>query len=446
MYIRELTIEPKKLKGAVRIPPSKSMAHRAVICAALSNGISVIDNIDYSDDIIATIEGMKALGAEVIQEGRKLIINGENIFKKNGGVVDCNESGSTLRFLVPLSIAKGNNIKFVGRGNLGKRPLKTYYDIFDKQGIAYSCEDGVLDLSINGELKGGEFPVEGNISSQFISGLLFTLPLLKEDSKVIITTNLESKGYIDLTLSMMKKFGIEIENKDYKEFIIKGNQEYQATNYKVEGDYSQAAFYLCAGALGNDVVCNDLEEGSLQGDKECIDILKRMGAIFLKEFRVTQDYHKYEGVEDERFTHENKFILGLGFGSEELRGTVIDASQCPDIIPVVTVVAALSNGETRIINGERLRIKECDRLHAICTELNKLGANITELEDGLIIKGVKELKGGNVDSHSDHRIAMSLAIASTRCVEDVILRDPECVKKSYPHFWDDFKMLGGQIR
>lgn len=446
MYMRELTIEPKKLSGAVKIPPSKSMAHRAVICAALSDGTSVIDNIDYSDDIIATIDGMKALGAEVIQEGRKLIINGENTFKKTGGIVDCNESGSTLRFLVPLSIAKGNEIKFTGRGNLGKRPLNTYYDIFDKQGIEYNYTEGVLNLEIKGELKGGEFPIEGNISSQFISGLLFTLPLLKEDSKVVITTKLESKGYIDLTLSMMEKFGIVIENNDYKEFIIRGNQTYKATNYKVEGDFSQAAFYLCAGALGNDVVCNDLDEESLQGDKECISILKRMGAVFLKEFKVTKDYSKYESDNSERFTHENKFDAGLGFGKEELRGTVIDASQCPDIIPVVTVVAALSKGETRIINGERLRIKECDRLNAICTELNKLGADITELEDGLIINGVKTLTGGKVSSHSDHRIAMSLAIASTRCIDDIILEDPDCVKKSYPHFWDDFKMLGGKIR
>lgn len=194
-------------------------------------------------------------------------------------------------------------------------------------------------------------------------------------------------------------------------------------NYKVEGDYSQAAFYFSAGALGSEINCLDLDLSSYQGDKECIEILEGMGA---------------------RFIENQEESLSIIHG--DLNGTIIDASQCPDIIPVLTVVAALSKGETRIINGERLRIKECDRLNAICTELNKLGADIKELKDGLIIKGVKDLIGGEVYSHKDHRIAMSLAIASTRCKEEVIIREPYCVKKSYPGFWEDFKSLGGILR
>lgn len=422
--MKKVIITPSKLKGSVKIPPSKSMAHRAIICASLSKGESVISNIDFSEDIIATMEGMKSLGANIKVEKDKLIINGENILKdSNYKVIDCNESGSTLRFLVPISLIKDNKVNFIGRGNLGKRPLKTYYEIFEEQEIKYSYEEEKLDLNIEGSLKGGEFKVKGNISSQFISGLLFTLPLLKEDSKIIITTELESKGYIDLTLDMIEKFGVTIKNNNYREFLIKGNQSYKPMNYKVEGDYSQAAFYFSAGALGSEINCLDLDLSSYQGDKECIEILEEMGA---------------------RLIGNKEESLSIIHGN--LNGTIIDASQCPDIIPVLTVVAALSKGETRVINGERLRIKECDRLNAICTELNKLGADIKELKDGLIINGVKELIGGEVYSHKDHRIAMSLAIASTRCKGDVIIREPDCVKKSYPGFWEDFKSLGGILR
>ncbi len=422
--MKKVIITPSKLKGSVKIPPSKSMAHRAIICASLSKGKSVISNIDFSEDIIATMEGIKALGANIKVEKDKLIINGENILKdSNYKVIDCNESGSTLRFLVPISLIKDNKVNFIGRGNLGKRPLKTYYEIFDEQEIKYSYEEEKLDLNIEGSLKGGEFKVKGNISSQFISGLLFTLPLLKEDSKIIITTELESKGYIDLTLEMIEKFGVTIKNNNYREFLIEGNQSYKPMNYKVEGDYSQAAFYFSAGALASKINCLDLDLSSYQGDKECIEILERIGAKLIK--------NKGESL---------SIIHG------DLNGTIIDASQCPDIIPVLTVVAALSKGETRIINGERLRIKECDRLNAICTELNKLGADIKELKDGLIINGVQELIGGEVYSHKDHRIAMSLAIASTRCKEEVIISEPDCVKKSYPGFWEDFKSLGGILK
>ena len=438
----EVTIIPKKLSGSLKIPPSKSMAHRAVICAGLSKGTSVIENIEYSDDIIATINAMKALGVDIIEEKDRLIISGPNIFNSNKRVIDCNESGSTLRFLMPIALVKDGESRFLGKGNLGKRPLKTYYDIFNKQGIDYSYEEGILNTFVKGELKADEFRVEGNISSQFISGLLFALPLLEGDSKIVITTNLESKGYIDLTLSMLSKFGIEVENLDYKEFRIKGNQSYKAFNYRVEGDYSQGAFFFVAGALGNDVVCYDLDEESKQGDKEVLDILKNMGSTLIKEVKVDKKEKDNKNLIDKK----ELMKMALGFASENLKATIIDASQCPDIIPVMAVVASLAKGETRVINGERLRIKECDRLNAISTELKTLGANIEETEDGLIINGVESLKGGKVSSHDDHRIAMSLAIASTVCTEKVIIDNGDCVKKSYPNFWEDFKSLGGEIK
>lgn len=422
----DLKIYPSKLKGEVKIPPSKSMAHRAIICAALSDGLCIIENIDYSDDIIATIDAMNSLGARIVKHKDYIEVigaYGSGEKAKESRIIDCNESGSTLRFLVPISLLFKGSSKFIGRGNLGKRPLTTYYNIFERQGIEYSYEEGNLNLVINGELKPGTFEVEGNVSSQFITGLLFTLPLLKQDSKIVITTEMESKGYIDLTLRAMSDFGVKIINNNYREFIIKGNQKYNARNYRVEGDYSQAAFFLCADSLGNDVLCKDLNLNSLQGDKEVIDILERMNVIF------------------------NANDVGVkGITNGELISTVIDGSQCPDIIPVLTSVAALTKGTTEIINAGRLRIKECDRLAAVTSELNKLGAKIIEKEDGLVVTGVEKLQGGvEVWSHKDHRIAMTLSIASTRCEEPIVIKDYECIAKSYPNFFEDFKALGGNV-
>ena len=422
----DLKVYPSILEGEVKIPPSKSMAHRAIICAALSHGFCKIENIDYSDDIIATIDAMNSLGAKIVKYKDYIEVTGaygNSADIEDIRVIDCNESGSTLRFLVPISLLfKGKN-KFIGRGNLGKRPLTTYYNIFEKQDITYSYEEGKLNLIVSGELKPGIFEIEGNVSSQFITGILFTLPLLNDDSKIIITTEMESKGYIDLTLRAMSDFGIEVINNDYKEFIIKGNQRYKARNYRVEGDYSQAAFFLCADSLGNNVLCKDLDLNSLQGDKEVIDILERMNVIF------------------------NASAIGVkGTTSGQLVSTIIDGSQCPDIIPVLTAVAALTKGKTEIINAGRLRIKECDRLAAVTSELNKLGAKIVEQEDGLIVTGVEILKGNvEVWSHKDHRIAMTLAIASTKCEEPIVIKDYECIAKSYPNFFDDFVSLGGKI-
>ena len=424
--MNSLRLLKSRLNGTVKVPPSKSMSHRAIICAALGSGTSVIENIDYSDDINATIDAVVALGAVIDKDKNKLTISG--IYREDSIInpvraIDCNESGSTLRFIMPISLLFDGMTKFVGKGNLGKRPLDTYFDIFKEQGIKYHSVENDLNMIVKGVLQPGEFNLPGNISSQFITGLLFSLPLLDGDSKINISTRIESKGYIDLTLDCMKDFGIEIENKDYKEFIVKGNQKYISRNYRVEGDYSQAAFYLAADALGSNVTISDLKNNSLQGDKEVIDILERMGAKFIVD--------------------RNDIKCKV---EEELASTIIDASQCPDIIPVISLVATLAKGRTEIVNASRLRIKECDRLKAVATELNKLGAKIVEKENGLIIDGVDELKGGvQVWSWKDHRIAMTLAIASTRCKNPIELTDYDCVAKSYPGFFEDFKMLGGNV-
>ena len=423
-----IEIKPSPLKGEIRVPPSKSMSHRAIICSSLSQGVSIIDNIILSDDILASLEAMKSFGVEIgiseLDENGicKLTIVGRGKLKLTNNQIDCKESGSTLRFLIPMAGLLGERITYIGRGKLLERPLDTYYEIFEDQGISYINDNGKLPLSIEGELKPGTFRVKGNISSQFITGLLFVLPLLKGDSKIIITTDLESRGYVDLTLDMLKKFSIKVENKDYRKFYIRGNQKYKARNYRVEGDFSQSAFFIVAGLLGEEIICKGLNMDSLQGDKVILDIVRDMGG---------------------NIAMENNFIK---ISKSNTKAMTIDVAQCPDLVPILAVLGGLSKGRTRIINAQRLRIKESDRLKAIATELNKLGANIRELEDGLEIDGVEELEGGRVSSWNDHRIAMALAIASIKCKSPLIIENSGAVEKSYPNFWKDFVKLGGMIK
>lgn len=419
-------ITPGKLAGEIIVPPSKSLSHRAVIAAGLSKGTSVVDNIIFSEDITATCKAMEALGVSIIRQNNgdgtvKLTITGSENLHVKKDVIDCSESGSTIRFFIPIALTEQNNVTFTGRGKLVTRPLKEYYNIFEEQGIKYSTTEGALPLNVNGKLKAGNFKIAGDVSSQFITGLLFTLPLLEGDSEITITKNLESKGYVDLTLDVLNKFGVAVENDNYKVFRIKGNQNYKAHDYRVEGDFSQAAFWLAAGAVGGNISCSDLNPESLQGDKAILDIMKKMNSN-IKEA-------------------DGKIVSS----EAQTAASVIDGSECPDIIPVLSVLAAVSSGTTEIINAGRLRIKECDRLKAMATELTKLGADIEEKEDGLIIRGKAQLKGGEVDSWNDHRIAMSLAVASISCSEPVIIKNSGSVKKSYPTFWEDFKKLGGKL-
>ncbi len=429
-----IKIYPGKLQGTVRVPPSKSLAHRAIICGALGSGTSILQGMAESADIRATLKGMEVLGARTKKQGDRLQITGlgqrgvndrKPSEKDDTVCINCNESGSTLRFLIPLALTVRGAARFIGEGNLGKRPMAPYYEIFEKQGIRYqrgNPNEG-LDLSLHGNWQSGEFRLPGDVSSQFISGLLFALPLLEGDSKIIPTSTPESRSYIDMTLAVMRDFGVEAENRNYHEFLVPGRQRYQSRSYAVEGDYSQAAFFLAAGAMGSPVEVSGLSTDSLQGDRMVLSILEQMGA------RCT----------------EGKSGMMVVVGSDGLHSTIIDGAECPDIIPILAAAAALGRGTTEIINAGRLRFKECDRLEAVRTELCKMGARITEKPDGLVIEGVAQLEGGTrVWSHQDHRIAMMLAIAATRCRQPIILDDPECVKKSYPDFWCDYRHLGGQ--
>ena len=421
-----LRIEPTSLTGTIRVPSSKSLGHRDLICAALAQGKSLVEQVSVSKDILATCECLRRLGALIspLEEdgGRTgFAVEGTRPHQVSS-LLDCGESGSTLRFLIPLAALSGEKFTFTGSGKLGSRPLDPYETIFREQGLVFE-KGGINEnfpLVVQGPLKPGHFTLPGDVSSQFISGLLFALPLLPGDSTLEITGKLESQSYIALTLSALQKYGITIEHKDFRTYEIPGKQQYQPRTGAVEGDYSQAAFWLTAGMVGRSIGLLGMSPDSLQGDKAIIPILQRMGGQVV-----------FEGD-----TLMSRPATSLG--------TTIDAADCPDIIPVLTVAAALSEGHTEIIHAERLRLKECDRLKAMTTELNKLGARITERPDGLSIDGVEEFNGGIVDCWNDHRIAMSLAVASIQCREPLTLVGAECVAKSYPEFWQDFKTLGGQ--
>lgn len=425
----KVKIKPSILSGEIVIQPSKSYSHRAIISAALAKGKknSKINNLKFSVDIETTVKIMENWGAKITKKesGLEIIGNDGKIVPKNN-YIQCNESGSTIRFLIPVALTSKNELIFDGKGKLIDRPLDSYYKIFDKQEIKYETSEGKLPLKVNGKLKAGNYEIDGNVSSQFITGLLYALPLLDGDSTIVINKNLESKGYVDLTLEILKLSGIKIKNNDYKSFEIKGNQEYKSFDYTVEGDYSQVAFWIVAGIISankdNEIKCLHLNKYSLQGDKAIIEIVQKMGA-------------KLEIFDDYVIVKPSK-----------TKGTIIDVSQCPDIAPILTVLGALSEGETKIINAERLRIKESDRIISIKTELNKLGAKIEEIGDSLVIQGVDIFEGGvEVSAWNDHRIAMSLAVASIRCKNKIVIDEAESVKKSYPHFWDDFEKMGGQI-
>ena len=410
-------IKADKLAGEVSPPPSKSILHRYIIASSLAKGISKIENISFSDDIIATIEAMKKLGAKIEKKDNYLLINGSKTFDKeylnNNSEIDCNESGSTLRFLFSLSIIKENRVLFKGKGKLFKRPLSPYFENFDKYQIKYSYVNE-NEILLDGVLKSGKYQIDGNISSQFITGLLFSLPLLNGNSKIRIKGKLESSSYIDITLDCLSKFGVKIINNSYQEFIIEGNQTYKSGNYKVEADYSQVAFFLVANSIGSNIKINGLNTNSLQGDKKIVDFISQIN----------------------NWNKEEKLIL--------------DGSETPDIIPILSLKACTSKKEIEIVNIARLRIKESDRLSATVQELSKLGFDLLEKEDSILINSRKDFNKINsspvyLSSHSDHRIAMTIAIASTCYEDEIILGNLDCVKKSYPNFWEVFLSLGGKI-
>lgn len=401
----DIKITPNILSGKVSVPPSKSVAHRMIIAAALTDGTSTISNIFPSVDITATMDCMKALGAKISFSGDTAVIEGIKKVPEKA-VLNCRESGSTLRFLIPVACALGVNAEFIGSGKLPQRPLTTLLNELPKHGASFVLPNNGenLPLIVNGELAGGRFYADGNVSSQFITGLLFALPLLDGDSEIILTSPLQSKPYVDITIGVLRDFGCEI-NETENGYFVKGNQRFKPFSGAVEGDFSQAAFFYTANTLGSSIEICGLNENSLQGDKKIAEICKSVA------------------------------VNGSAFE--------LDCSDIPDLVPILSVLGCFCKGKSRITNAARLRIKECDRLAAMEDCLNKIGGKVKALPDGLEIDGVGSLKGGEVECFNDHRIAMSMAIAATKCENPLILRGAECVSKSFPNFFEVYKSLGG---
>ena len=414
----DLTVIPSRLQGEVAPPASKSMAHRALIAAALTGrGTSILHNLASSRDIQATCRCLTALGARIDDLGGDTVrvaqgLGAAIVEAGSAPILDCGESGSTLRFLIPVALLVNGKAAFTGHGRLMERPLKPYEDLFREKGISWKLENGVL--TVDGgrghdglALDPGEYRLPGNVSSQFITGLLFALPLLEGDSDLVLTTPLESRGYVELTLDVLRQFGIRVEERE-NGFHVPGNQSYQSREFTVEADWSQAAFWYAANFAGGQMDIQGLNMDSRQGDKE-----------------IALDYWKRARP-----------------GDAEL-----DVSQCPDLVPPLAAMAAVRAGTTHFTHAARLRMKESDRLSSVSAALRALGARVEEGEDSLTIHGLDPLPGGGtVDCCNDHRIAMMAAVSAAFCREPVELLGAECVAKSYPSFWEEFVRLGGRIR
>lgn len=415
------TIHPGITKGKVKIPPSKSMSHRAIICAALAKGKSRIENVAYSKDILITIEGMRALGATIITHDDFVEIEGiQDFHHLKYNTIDCGESGSTLRFFIPIFSLCEEIIQFNGSQRLMERPQKAYQDIFANRGLSFIQEDGKIEIS--GALSSGEYILDGNVSSQFISGLLFILPLLEGHSTIHIKPPFESRSYVDLTLQMLAYFGVHAHFTDEHTIDIPGKQSYHNVCYSIEGDYSQLAFFAVLAALNSDLKITGVNHDSLQGDKEIIEILRNAG---VKIEEILQGYHVFKS---------------------DVKGSKIDLANCPDLGPILCTLGAYANGETHIYNAQRLRIKESDRIEAMQKELTTLGASLQCEEGDIYIQGAPQYPGGcKFHGHNDHRIVMSIAVASTICEQANTIDEAQAIQKSYPQFFDDLRICGIEV-
>lgn len=394
----EVVIQNSILNGSLIMPPSKSSAHRALICSFLS-GVGNVSPIIPSKDMDATVGCLKS------------IENGDT-------VLNCIESGSTLRFLIPVVAALGKSVTFVGEGRLPKRPIGEYLDLFKTKDVVCESEGG-LPLKISGKLQSGVFEIRGDVSSQYITGLLLALPILDGDSEIRLTTPLQSKPYVDMTVSVMADYGVEVAETDYG-YFVKGNQEYKKRDYIVEGDWSQAAFFLSAGAIGSNVTLNGLDINSTQGDKAVVEVMKKFGAEIL--------------------INENSLTCKKG----ELKGIEIDCTDIPDMVPAIAVTASFAKDKTFIKGAERLRLKESDRIEAVCSNLKKMGVDVEETKDGMIINGNGKVYGAKLRGYNDHRIVMAFSVAGLFAEGETIISDAESINKSYPSFFDDYNKLGGK--
>ena len=410
-------LEPAKMGGSVNAIASKSYAHRMLLCAMLSDNEVVLKGTTFSKDIEATLNCVKALGSQVQQKKDQYIVKKTKIDEENI-VLDCIESGSTLRFILPIALALGKKCKVIGREGLAKRPLKELLDTLRAHGAV--IEGDSLPIEISGKLTSGDYKIKGDISSQYITGLLMALPLLDGDSTISIEGEMVSSKYIDITKDVLEDFGINIEDLDGG-FYIPGNQKYvQKKELRVQGDWSNAAFWLALGALNSEVKIDGLFFESVQGDREIIQILMDMGAKV--SLRGTQ----------------------IIVSPKKLHAITLDAKDIPDLVPIVSIVMAHADGISTIKNVDRLRIKETDRLQAVLDVLKIMGIKARYEDNELLILGGK-INAFEVDSYNDHRMVMMAAIAASKADGKCIINNIEAVNKSYPNFFEDYKLLGGRV-
>lgn len=404
--------------GTVTLPPSKSLSHRALICAALAaaNGEnSKIYQLGQSVDIGATTACMQNLCADIAKANEEGLfsVGPKKAKTPQTNTLYCAESGSTLRFLIPIAAMLGKEFNFTGQGRLLQRPLGVYKDVFAQSGAFFKQTQDMV--SLKGPLAAGTYCLPGDVSSQFLSGLILALPLAQKDSRLVLTSPLESAAYVNLTISVMQNFGVFVSREKDGNFHIPGGQKYRGATYTVEADYSQAAFFLGAAALGRPVACAGLSQNSLQGDFAILSILQKMGC---------------------NITWENGLVKA---SAPFLKAATIDVREIPDLVPPLAVLCSFAKGTSHIVNAARLRFKESDRLMAMAKELAALGAEIKENKDSLVITGKTSLQGGMANAHADHRIAMASALAAIGCTGTVSLSGWQSVEKSYPNFWDDFE-------
>ncbi len=401
-----------------------------LICAALTYKKCYIKNISQSDDMKATIGCLEALGAKIKRSGDTVCVDARTFATKQSTehfILNCRESGTTLRVMIPICAALGLNVTFTGEGRLPKRPLDEYLTLLPQHGVECKTEEDYLPLTISGQLSGDTFEISPKVSSQYVTGLLFALSLLSSDSTLGLTSALVGSQYVDITTDVMQKFGIDIKKNDTS-YFVKGSQSYVAKDEYcdknaglcVEGDWSQAAFFICGGAINGELTVTNLNTNSYQGDKKIIDIMRAFGAdITLKDHCVTVK-------------------------KSELKSTDIDALDTPDLVPVVAVVAACASGVTNIYGVERLKFKESDRLESTAKMINSLGGSCSYTKDCMTIIGKNTLVGGTVDSFNDHRIVMASSIAALVCESETVINESNAINKSYSDFFNDYNSLGGK--
>lgn len=408
-------IQPSRLQGSVTVPPSKSMAHRALLCAGLAAGTTQIQGILPSQDMEATCRALTALGASIARQGSLARVQGvAGRPKVPQGPVDCGESGSTLRFLIPAFALASAPARLTGRGRLPQRPLGPYGAIFHGQGLPFAQDE--TGVSFQGPLAPGDYGLPGDVSSQFISGLLFALPLLPGDSHIRIQPPFESRGYVNMTLQVMDAFGVQAAFLDGLTLRVPGNQRFTApaAPFLVEGDDSQAAFFLTLDAILGDVSVAGLSLRSIQGDRVMGEILARCGHV-------------------------------PGQPPRPLAPFVADLGDCPDLGPILMTLGLFCQGESRLLNAGRLRLKESDRGTAMAQELGKLGGQASLAGDEIRIRQSRLRPGPALSSHGDHRIAMALAVAALGARIPADIQGAEAVEKSYPDFWKDLAHLGARV-